>query len=41
MARFVARYGAPSLEDYRRAYVGFGVDWPGDDVIRARHPVAK
>ena len=40
MARFVARHGAPSLEDYRRAYAGFGVDWPGDDVIRARHPVA-
>lgn len=40
MARMVARFGAPSLEDYRRAYAGFGVQWPGDDEIRRRHPVA-
>ncbi len=36
----VARYGAPSIEDYRRAYAGFGADWPGDDEIRRRHIVA-
>jgi hypothetical protein len=40
MARLVARIGAPSLEDYRRAYVGCGAPWPGDDEIRRRHPVA-
>lgn len=40
MARMVARHGAPSLEDYRRAYAGFGAEWPGDDEIRRRHPVA-
>ncbi|MGB8200514.1 MAG: hypothetical protein WCF33_12585 [Pseudonocardiaceae bacterium] len=31
-ARMVARYGAPSIEDYRRAYAGFGAEWPGDDL---------
>lgn len=40
MARLVARIGAPSLADYRRAYVGCGAPWPGDDEIRRRHPVA-
>ncbi|HXT45846.1 MAG TPA: hypothetical protein VN748_17320 [Pseudonocardiaceae bacterium] len=40
MARLVARIGAPSLEDYRRAYAGCGVAWPGDEEIRRRHPVA-
>ncbi len=40
MARMVARHGAPSLEDYRRAYAGFGAEWPGDDEIRRRHLVA-
>ena len=40
MARFVARYGAPRLEDYRRAYAGCGLPWPGDEEIRRRHPVA-
>lgn len=35
-----ARYGAPTLEDYRRAYAGFGADWPGDEEIRRRHIVA-
>lgn len=40
MARMVARFGAPSLEDYRRAYAGFGAEWPGDEEIRRRHPVA-
>jgi hypothetical protein len=39
-ARMVARYGAPSLEDYRRAYAGFGAEWPGDEEIRRRHIVA-
>ena len=39
MARLVARIGAPSLEDYRRAYAGCGAPWPGDDEIRRRHPV--
>lgn len=40
MARMVARVGAPSLADYRRAYAGCGAPWPGDDEIRRRHPVA-
>ncbi|MGH4013967.1 MAG: hypothetical protein ACRDSL_08590 [Pseudonocardiaceae bacterium] len=40
MARMVARFGAPSLAAYRRAYAGFGAEWPGDDEIRRRHPVA-
>lgn len=40
MARMVARYGAPTLEDYRRAYAGFGAEWPGDEEIRRRHIVA-
>jgi hypothetical protein len=40
IARLVARIGAPSLEDYRRAYAGCGAPWPGDDEIRRRHPVA-
>lgn len=39
-ARMVARYGAPSLEDYRRAYSAFGAEWPGDEEIRRRHIVA-
>ncbi len=39
-ARMVARHGAPSLEDYRRAYAGFGAEWPGDEEIRHRHIVA-
>lgn len=40
MARLVARYGAPTLDDYRRAYAGFGADWPGDEEVRRRHAVA-
>jgi hypothetical protein len=40
IARMVARFGAPSLEDYRRAYAAFGAEWPGDEEIRRRHPVA-
>lgn len=38
--RQAARFGAPTLEHFRRAYAGFGADWPGDDVIRQRHLVA-
>jgi hypothetical protein len=40
VARMVARYGAPSLEHYRRVYEQSGVPWPGDEEIRRRHPVA-
>ncbi|MGI9062323.1 MAG: hypothetical protein ACR2FQ_00675 [Pseudonocardiaceae bacterium] len=40
MVRFVARHGTPTLEDYRRAYAGFGAEWPGEAEIRRRHPVA-
>jgi hypothetical protein len=40
MARMVARHGAPLLDDYRRTYAAAGLDWPGDDAVRARHPVA-
>jgi hypothetical protein len=40
MARLVTRVGAPSLADYRRAYAGCGVPWPGDEEIWRRHPVA-
>ncbi len=39
-ARMVARHGAPSIEDYRRAYDGFGAEWPGEQEIRRRHLVA-
>jgi hypothetical protein len=39
-ARMVARYGAPTMEDYRRAYAGFGAQWPGDEEIHRRHIVA-
>ncbi len=38
-ARRAARFGAPTLEHFRRAYAGFGAEWPGDDVIRQRHLV--
>ena len=38
--RMVARYGAPTIDDYRRAYAGFGAEWPGDDEVRRRHIVA-
>lgn len=40
VARMVARYGAPSLEDYRRVYAACRAVWPGDDEIHRRHPVA-
>jgi len=41
VARFVARHGPPSLEDYRRVYAAQGLEWPGDDEVRRRHPVAS
>ena len=40
VARMVARHGAPSLDDYRHVYAACGLDWPGDDEVRRRHPVA-
>jgi hypothetical protein len=40
LARMVARYGAPSLEHYRRIYAQAGIPWPGDEEIRRLHPVA-
>jgi hypothetical protein len=40
VARMVARHGAPSLDDYRRVYAACGLDWPGDDEVSRRHPVA-
>jgi hypothetical protein len=39
-ARMVARFGAPTIEDYRRAYAGFGIEWSGDEEICRRHTVA-
>lgn len=39
-AWMVARYGAPSIEDYRCAYAAFGAPWPSDEEIRRRHLVA-
>ena len=41
VARMVARYGAPTIEDYRKVYEQSGVPWPGDEEIRRRHPVAS
>ncbi len=39
-ARIIARHGsAPRLSDYRRSYEACGLDWPGDDEVRRRHPV--
>lgn len=40
VARMVARFGAPTMEHYRRVYAAQGLPWPGDDEIRRRHPVA-
>ncbi|MGH3896929.1 MAG: toll/interleukin-1 receptor domain-containing protein [Pseudonocardiaceae bacterium] len=34
------RVDAPSIEDYHRAYAGFGAEWPGDAEIGRRHIVA-
>ena len=38
--RMVARFGAPTIEDYRRVYEQAGLSWPGDEEIRRWHPVA-
>lgn len=41
-ARLVARKGvAPRLDDYRRSYAACGLEWPGDDEVRRRHPVSE
>ncbi|MFN2535956.1 MAG: hypothetical protein ABR528_12005 [Pseudonocardiaceae bacterium] len=40
IGRMVTGHGAPTWEDYRRAYAGFGADWSGDEEIRQRHIVA-
>jgi hypothetical protein len=41
VARLIARKGAPpSVEDYRRPYAACGLEWPGEDEIRRRHPVS-
>ncbi|GAA4975686.1 hypothetical protein GCM10025792_19870 [Pseudonocardia tropica] len=34
------RFGAPTLEHYRRIYATAGREWPGEDHIRAHYPVA-
>jgi len=39
-ARWAARHGAPTIEDYRRIYASFGAPWPGDEEIRRLHIVA-
>lgn len=40
-ARMIARRGrAPRLEDFRRSYAACGLEWPGDDEVRRRHPVS-
>lgn len=38
--RMAARFGAPTLEHYRRVYQSLQVPWPGDAEIRRRYPVA-
>lgn len=38
--RMAARFGAPTLEHYRRVYQALRQPWPGDENIRARYPVA-
>jgi len=38
--RWAARFGAPTLADYRRIYAISGWDWPGDDAIRRDYLVA-
>lgn len=40
VARMVARFGAPTIEHYRRVYAQAGAAWPGDDEVRRLHPVA-
>ena len=41
VARFVARFGAPPLEEYRRVFASMGFTWPGDEDIRRQFPVAE
>ena len=38
--RMAARFGAPTLEHYRRVYASLGQPWPGDEEVRVRYPVA-
>lgn len=38
--RMADRFGAPTLEHYRRVYQALRQPWPGDENIRARYPVA-
>ena len=38
--RMADRFGAPTLEHYRRVYQSLQVPWPGDAEIRRRYPVA-
>jgi antitoxin (DNA-binding transcriptional repressor) of toxin-antitoxin stability system len=38
--RMAARFGAPSLLDYRRIYDSQGWDWPGEEALRRTHTVA-
>lgn len=41
LGRIIELTGAPRLDDYRRVYNTQGWDWPGDDEIRRRYPVAS
>lgn len=36
-----ARFGAPTLEHYRRTYDAAGAGWPGEAFVRRHHPVAE
>ena len=38
--RMAARFGAPTMDHYRRVYQALQVPWPGDAEIRRRYPVA-
>lgn len=45
LAGIIGRHGQlPTLEHYRRVYADltrrFGIEWPGDDQVRAMFPVA-
>lgn len=45
LARIIGRHGAlPTIEHYRRVYDDLarrhGVQWPGDERVRAMYPVA-
>lgn len=41
LGRILELTGAPGLDDYRRVYDTQGWDWPGDDEICRRYPVAS